>query len=133
MNSNLGKGRNFERKSALLFTALVLAGGATTAQAQSNSINNVWTASQGTATSSTPNPTPLHPQATNQAVQNPFRPSPAAQVSSTSFDRADMNRDGQLSTEEAAQLPTTEKWFKQLDSDQNGRLSREEFEKAPHS
>ena len=142
MRSNQSKVHNFERKSALLFTALVLAGGATTALAQSKSISNVWTTSQGAMTSSTPSTTTQHSQGPtntgnglNQSpsIPNPFRPPSAAQAASTSFDHADTNKDGHLNAKEAAKLPAIGQRFKELDTDQNGTLSREEFEKGANS
>lgn len=140
MRSNLSKVRNFERKSALLFTALVLAGGATTALAESKSNSNVWTTSQGATASSAPSTKTQHSQSpTNNdlnkspSVQNPFRPPSAGQASSTPFDHADTNKDGQLNAKEAAKLPAIGQRFKALDTDQNGTLSREEFEKGANS
>ncbi|WP_405124774.1 EF-hand domain-containing protein [Pulveribacter suum] len=60
-----------------------------------------------------------------------FGPGTAAAPASTTasaFERADTNRDGQLSAAEAAQLPAIGNRFKQLDKDHNGSLSRAEFE-----
>jgi hypothetical protein len=124
MNSNQGQVGNFERKSALLFAALVLAGGATTAIAQSKPAGSVWNADPAhAATAGTATP-PAH---------NPFRPSSTTQASASAFDRADANKDGQLSPKEASKLPAISQRFKELDTDKNGMLSREEFEKGAHS
>lgn len=48
-------------------------------------------------------------------------------ASQAAFSRADANRDGQLSAQEAATLPAIGNRFKELDADQNGMLSHEEF------
>ena len=46
------------------------------------------------------------------------------------FERADANRDGQLSAQEARQLPVISQRFEEIDSDRNGQLSRTEFDKG---
>ena len=46
------------------------------------------------------------------------------------FERADANRDGQLSAQEARQLPVISQRFEEIDSDRNGQLSRAEFDKG---
>jgi Ca2+-binding EF-hand superfamily protein len=46
------------------------------------------------------------------------------------FERADANRDGQLSAQEARQLPAISQRFEEIDSDRNGPLSRAEFDKG---
>ena len=46
------------------------------------------------------------------------------------FERADANRDGQLSAQEARQLPAISQRFEEIDSDRNGQLSRAEFDKG---
>jgi Ca2+-binding EF-hand superfamily protein len=43
------------------------------------------------------------------------------------FKRADRNRDGQLSREEAEHLPSVAAQFDQWDRDGNGQLSLQEF------
>lgn len=53
---------------------------------------------------------------------------PASSAAATAFERADTDRDGQLSAAEAAQLPAIGNRFAQLDKDRNGSLSRAEFE-----
>lgn len=61
---------------------------------------------------------------------------PAAQGSSTdagsaaAFARADTNRDGKLSREEAQALPAVAQRFEKADADADGQLSRAEFEQA---
>jgi len=59
--------------------------------------------------------------------------SPPVTAASIAFDRADTNKDGQLSAQEAARLPAINQRFKELDTDRNGSLSRTEFEKGTQS
>lgn len=49
------------------------------------------------------------------------------------FERADTNRDGQLSPQEATHVPAIAQRFKELDKDGNGLLSRSEFQKGAGS
>ncbi len=49
------------------------------------------------------------------------------------FERADTNKDGKLSPQEAAQMPAVAQRFKELDTDKDGALSRAEFEKGVQS
>lgn len=51
----------------------------------------------------------------------------------TAFERADTNKDGMLSAQEAAQMPAVAQRFKELDTDKDGALSRAEFEKGVQS
>ena len=97
----------FDTGSMLLFSALAI-GGAATAYAQANS----------TTVGPVAGPAEVTPA--------PAAASPAA----SAFERADTNHDGQLSAQEAAQLPAIAGHFKQLDTDGNGTLSRSEFEKG---
>jgi hypothetical protein len=60
-------------------------------------------------------------------------PAPQAASTAAAFERADANKDGQLSVQEAAQLPAISQRFQQLDADRNGALSRAEFEKGANS
>lgn len=113
----------FDTRSVMLFAALSLGGvGALQAQAASPSPQfgpSEKTAPQtGSKFSSGPSGTPAAQQAT---------------TASPAFDRADANKDGQLSAQEAAQLPAISQRFKQLDADKNGTLSRSEFEKGANS
>ena len=64
---------------------------------------------------------------------NPSQPQSSSTAASTAFLRADINKDGQLSLQEAAQLPAIAQRFKELDTDHNGALSLSEFEKGANS
>lgn len=55
---------------------------------------------------------------------------PAGNSALTAFQRADANRDGQLSAEEARQLPAVSQRFEEMDADGNGQLSLAEFNKG---
>jgi hypothetical protein len=96
----------FDTGSMLLFSALAI-GGAATAYAQAKSP----TFGPGPAQTTTAQPA-------------------AASSAASAFERADINHDGQLSPQEAAQLPAIAGRFKQLDTDGNGALSRSEFDKG---
>lgn len=54
-------------------------------------------------------------------------------AAAAAFDKADSNKDGQLSAQEAATLPAISQRFKELDTDKNGSLSRAEFDKGVQS
>jgi hypothetical protein len=96
----------FDTGSMLLFAALAL-GGAVTAYAQANSPSI--------------GPGPSEPKTATATAASP---------TTNAFERADTNRDGQLSAQEAARLPAIGGRFKQLDADGSGALSRSEFEKG---
>jgi hypothetical protein len=110
----------FDARSVMLFTVLALSGvGALQAQT--------------TAAPSGPQFGPGTPSATSST--HSAGPSSAAAPSanhsvSAAFDRADTNQDGQLSAQEARQLPAIAQRFKALDTDHSGSLSRAEFEKG---
>lgn len=83
------------------------------------------TPGQSTAASSgMTNSNPAGSGTTNAPIAN-------SNVNDSIFDRADTNRDGQLSTAEAQQVPGLSTRFKELDKDRNGTLSRSEF--APYT
>lgn len=109
----------FDTRSVMLFAALSLGGaGALQAQTPSSSPQGGAPSQQsGSKFSSGPSGAPVKPAASSAAA----------------FDRADANKDGQLSAQEAAQLPAISQRFKQLDADQNGALSRSEFQKGANS
>ena len=101
---------SFDSRSVMLFAALAM-GGAASVHAQTPA------AQPAPRTQSSPFSTGASAPA----------PSPA----NAAFDRADTNRDGQLSTAEAQQVPGLSTRFKELDKDRNGTLSRSEF--APYT
>lgn len=109
--------RSFDTRSVLLFTALTLGGGMVlNAHAQSG----------------------LHPANSAQpAEKGSAKKAPAAATdaaaSAEAFDRADTNRDGQLSPQEATHIPAIAQRFKELDADGNGQLSRSEFQRGAGS
>lgn len=118
----------FDSRSVMLFAALTLGGaGAIQAQAQS------------------PSPTTASPQFGPGGEGNssaprgsgytigPSEAQQPAQAAAAAFDRADSNRDGQLSAREASQLPAVSQRFRELDTNQDGMLSRSEFEKGVNS
>lgn len=97
----------FEVRSMLLFTSLVF-GGAAGAQ----------TAPQPTARS----------VAAPTSPASSARPRPTAEQAA--FERADSNHDGQLSAAEAQSLPVIASRMRELDTDGNGSLSTEEFQRG---
>ncbi len=110
---------SFEKRSVLLFAALSLGGVAAlhaqqtpgTAPDASSSLSS----GAVIGPSSSPSTSDLDtPRASSQAA----------------FDRADANRDGQLSAQEAALLPAIGNRFQELDADKNSMLSREEFQEG---
>lgn len=112
---------SFDTRSVMLFAALTLGGvGALHAQT--------------TSSSSAPQ---FGPQGKGTAQAGAgFTVGPSSTVSTAAaaaFDRADANKDGQLSAQEAATLPAISQRFKELDADQNGTLSRAEFDKGVQS
>ena len=112
----------FDTRSVMLFAAISLGGaGALQAQGQTSSPSAQFGPTEKSA-----------PQTGSK-----FSPGPGSNksnmASSAAFDRADTNKDGQLNAKEAAKLPAIGQRMKELDTDQNGMLSREEFEKGANS
>lgn len=98
---------NFEVSSVALLATLVLGGAAT-----------------------------LHLRARADETTSP-KATPYVQVTgissrsgSTAFQRADTNRDGKLSREEAERLPAVAETFQEYDRNKDGFLAPEEFEQA---
>lgn len=87
----------FDLRSVVLFTCLTL-GGTSAVMAQ------------------TAQPQPSPPSPTMKAI-----------TPSEVFNRSDLNRDGQLSRQEAENLPSVAQKFDDWDRDGNGQLSLEEF------
>ena len=113
---------SFDTRSVMLFAALSL-GGAGASQAQ---------------TPSTLSPPQFGPASKGTAQSGSgFSVGPSSGGVSTAataaFDKADSNKDGQLSAQEAATLPAISQRFKELDTDKNGSLSRAEFDKGVQS
>ena len=77
--------------------------------------------------------------AASAALAQPTRPTvPGAPTTSakdidTAFARADVNKDGKLDKKEAEMMPAIAARFEQLDTDADGFISREEFDKATGS
>ena len=78
-------------------------------------------------------PTPSSAQTGSKSPAAGAAAAPQGGATSAAFDRADVNKDGQLSAQEAAKLPAIGQRFKELDADHNGSLSRTEFEKGARS
>ena len=113
---------SFDTRSVMLFAALSL-GGAGALQAQ---------------TPSTLSPPQFGPASKGTAQSGSgFSVGPSSGGVSTAaaaaFDKADSNKDGQLSAQEAATLPAISQRFKEIDTDKNGSLSRAEFDKRVQS
>ena len=113
---------SFDTRSVMLFAALSL-GGAGALQAQ---------------TPSTLSPPQFGPASKGTAQSGSgFSVGPSSGGVSTAataaFDKADSNKDGQLSAQETATLPAVSQRFKELGTDKNGSLSRAEFDKGVQS
>ena len=111
---------SFDTRSVMLFAALSL-GGAGALQAQ---------------TPSTLSPPQFGPASKGTAQSGSgfsVGPSSGGVSTAAAFDKADSNKDGQLSAQETATLPAVSQRFKELDTDKNGSLSRAEFDKGVQS
>ena len=112
----------FDTRSVMLFAAISLGGaGALQAQGQISSPSAQFDPTEKSA-----------PQTGSNYSIGPGSNSSSV-ASAAAFDRADANKDGQLNAKEAAKLPAIGQRFKELDTDQNGTLSRNEFEKGANS
>ena len=102
---------NFELRSVVLLSALVV-GAASTAYAQSTVAPLAGSAQGGAATSAA---------------------SAATRDLDVAFAKADANKDGKLDKKEAQMMPAVAERFEQLDTNSDGFISREEFNKAAGS
>lgn len=122
---------SFDTRSVMLIAAMALTG-ASSAQAQTQPAGS---------TASSPRFGPTSPSTPPQAAKaNPFSAGPASAsplatptAATSAFDRADTDRDGQLSTKEAEALPAIRSRFEQLDKNRDGFLSRAEFDEGAKS
>lgn len=129
---------SFDTRSVMLFTAITL-GGAGALHAQQSTAPAAPPAkaaqfgpvTKGTAAATT--------TGSASFSSGPSSASPAAKgaaaitAATEAFDRADTNKDGQLSAQEAVALPAISQRFKELDTDKDGSLSRAEFDKGVKS
>ncbi len=105
---------NFELRSVALLAALTV-GAALSAQAQTTGSGAVKAPAMPGA--------PVTQSAAPKAA-------PTSQDTEAAFARADANKDGKLSRQEAARLPAVEQRFDQIDTNKDQFVSREEFEAA---
>ena len=106
---------SFEVVSVVLFSAHTLGGGMALAQTGGGNAGN--------------NKEPARIVQSGSATGVQQAPTAKSSVQAA-FERADANRDGQLSAQEARQLPVISQRFEEIDSDRNGQLSRAEFDKG---
>lgn len=117
---------SFDTRSVMLFAALAL-GGAATLHAQGATSSPQFgpagkSTSQGGGSGYTIGPASANPQAPAKAS-----------AASVAFERADANKDGQLSPTEVVGMPAIVQMFNEFDTDKSGTLSREEFDKGAQS
>ncbi|MDP1742826.1 MAG: EF-hand domain-containing protein [Polaromonas sp.] len=105
---------NFELRSVALLAALTV-GAALSGQAQ--------TTDSGAAKAPAAQGAPATRIAAPKAA-------PHRQDTDAAFARADTNKDGKLSRQEATRLPAVEQGFDQIDTNKDQFVSREEFEAA---
>ena len=106
---------NFELRSVALLATLTVGAALSGVHAQTPDTG----AAKAPSTQSTPATQGAAPQA-----------APAGQDSAAAFTRADINKDGKLSRQEATRLPAVEQRFDLIDTNKDQFVSREEFEAA---
>lgn len=109
---------NFELRSVALLATLTVGAALTGVQAQTPGSGAV----KPPAAKSAPATRDAAPQA-----------APAGQDTDAAFTRADANKDGKLSRQEAVRFPAVEQRFDQIDTNKDQFVSREEFEAAVKS
>ena len=117
MTSKLHFIPNFELRSVALLAALTV-GAALSGHAQTT--DSAAVKSPGTQSA------PATPNAS-------LKSAPTGPDMDAAFTRADTNKDGKLSRQEAARLPAVEQRFDVIDTNKDQSLSREEFETATKS
>lgn len=105
---------NFELRSVALLAALTV-GAALSGQAQ-------------TTDSATAKPPAVQGAPVTQGAAP--KAAPTSQDTEAAFARADTNKDGKLSRQEAKRLPAVEQRFDQIDANKDQLVSREEFDAA---
>lgn len=117
----------FEERSLYLFTALVMAAAATGARAQTTPPAATYSSAQFGGAAATAAVTAAAPAAGTAQ----WGPAGAASKSfEGAFMRADSNKDGKLSREEAMRLPAVAERFDEMDVDHDQFLSPAEFNKG---
>ncbi|MES2685756.1 MAG: EF-hand domain-containing protein [Pseudomonadota bacterium] len=108
---------NFELRSITLLAALTV-GTALAVHAQTPD-----------ATGAKPS-TPMATPSTQSTQSTPAAKATPAQNAEAVFVRADANKDGKLSKQEAGRFPAIEQRFEEIDTNKDQFVSREEFEAA---
>ena len=108
----------FEARSVMLFAAMAL-GGAAGAQAQAPATYGARPTTQSSPAAG----------ASAAPAVSPVAASSDKDVAAA-FAKADSNRDGKLSREEAEALPAVAQRFEQVDANHDQFISRAEFDKA---
>lgn len=120
---------SFDSRSVMLFAALTLGGTAAVHAQTAGQLHPPGSAVPAEKSGSSRFTTGGTPSAGSGAGTGTTATTSAVDV----FERADTNRDGQLSPQEATHVPAIAQRFKELDKDGNGLLSRSEFQKGAGS